>query len=98
MQVEEIDEQQASFSRGRAWSIAVHTVLSSIAFLALVVMVNYLAHRHNQRLYLSNASAQKLSPQTLRVLANLTNNVKAIVFFDRTDPLFSSVSALMKEY
>ena len=93
-----MDGQQESFSRGRAWAIAFHVVLSSIAFLALVVMGNYLAHRHNQRLYLSKGSAQKLSPLTLRVLANLTNDVKAIVFFDRREALFGSVSTLIKEY
>jgi hypothetical protein len=63
---------EESFTRGRAWSIGFHVVLSSLALLAMVVMVNYLSHRHNQRLYISDAAGQKLSPITQRVLAQLT--------------------------
>src|ERR1051325_9653454 len=98
MDVEDIEEQKASFSRNRAWSMAFHVLLSSLAFLALMVMANYLAHRHNIRLYASRGAAQKLSPVTLRVLANLTNDVKVIVFFDRREALFGAVSTLIKEY
>jgi hypothetical protein len=98
MEVEELEQQRASFTRSRAWRIAFHVALSSISLLALVVMFNYLAHRHNQRLYLSTRSAHNVSPLTLRVLSNLTNEVKVIVFFDRTEPLFGAVSTLIKEY
>ncbi len=98
MQVEEIPQLEESFTRGRAWSIGFHVIVSALALLALVVMVNYLAHRHNQRLYISDAAGQKLSPSTQRVLAQLTNDVKMIVFFDRTDSLFGAVASLAKEY
>jgi len=98
MEIEQLPERQTSFTRGRAWGIAFHVVLSALSLLALVVMVNYLAHRHNQRLYISAASRQTLSPATQRVLAQLTNNVKIIVFFDRGERLFGAVSSLAKEY
>jgi ABC-2 type transport system permease protein len=104
MQVEEmpplreLEEREESFTRGRAWGIGFHVVLSAVALLALVIMVNYLAHRHNQRLYISDAAGQKLSATTQRVLAQLTNDVKMIVFFDRTDSLFGPVAGLAKEY
>jgi len=87
-----------SFSRLRKWGIGLNVVLSSFALLALISMLNYLGHRHNQRFYLSYASKHKLTPLTLQVLANLTNNLKVTVFFDRREPLFSAVSSLMKEY
>jgi len=98
MEVEELKEQQVSFARGRAWSVGLHVLLSSISLLALVIMFNYLGHRHNQRLYLSRHASYKLSPLTLRVLSNLTNDLKVIVFFDRREPTFSSVASLAKEY
>jgi ABC-type uncharacterized transport system involved in gliding motility auxiliary subunit len=87
-----------SFSRARSWNIGFHVVLSSIALLAVLGMLNYLAHRHDQRFYLASAARHKLTPLTLQILGTLTNKVKVIVFFDRREPLFSSVANLAKEY
>ena len=98
METEELTTRKVSFTRGRTWSITFHVLLSSIAFLAVISMLNYLAHRHDQRIYLSNPAAQKLSPLTLRTLAELTNSVKIVCFFDRTEALFGTVSSLLKEY
>lgn len=91
-------ESAPSFSRLQKWNIGVHVLLSVAAALAIVAMVNYLGHRHNFRFYLSNSAALKLSPLTLQVLASLTNEVNVIVFYDRTQPLFATVSSLIKEY
>ncbi|HVK59336.1 MAG TPA: Gldg family protein [Candidatus Kapabacteria bacterium] len=82
----------------RKWVIGFHVVLSSVALFAVIGMLNYLAHKHDQRLNLSNAATQKLSPLTERTLADVTNSVKIVCFFDRTDPLFGVVSTLLKEY
>src|SRR5688572_27304907 len=87
-----------SFTRGRPWNVSFHVVLSSLALLGLIAMLNYLAHRHDQRLYLSQVAAHKLTPLTLQTLAGLTNNVKIICFFDRGEPLFGAVASLLKEY
>ena len=91
-------QNRPSFTRGRSWSIAFHVILSSVALLAVCAMVNYLAHRHDQRFYLSNPASQKLSPLTVRTLSELTNTIKIVCFFDRREPLFGAVSALLKEY
>ncbi len=100
MQAAELEKQEErlSFSRARSWNIAFHVVLSSLALLAVIAMLNYLGDRHNHRIYLNNAAAHKLTPLTLRVLTELTNNVKVIVFYDRSESLFGSVSSLLKEY
>ena len=98
METEVLTDRKVSFTRGRKWSIGFHVVLSSIALLAVISMLNYLAHRHNHRFYVSNPVAQKLTPLTLRTLEELTNAVKVVCFFDRTDPLFGAVSTLLKEY
>lgn len=87
-----------SFSRGRKWSIGFQVFISTVSLLALAVMLNYLAHRHDQRIYVSDSSRHKLTPLTLQVLANLTNNIKIVVFYDRREPLFSQVANLAKEY
>ncbi len=98
MQVDELPEQKESFERGRAWGVGFHVVLSSLSVLALVIMANYLAHRHNERFHLSESSRHKLTPLTVRVLSELTNDVKMIVFYDRSEALFGGVSSLAREY
>jgi hypothetical protein len=99
LEMMEIDElAKPSFTRGRAWTIGFHVVWSSLALLAVIGMLNYLAHRHNHRLYLSQVSSQKLTPLTLQTLSKLTNTVKVICFFDRREPLFGAVASLLKEY
>jgi len=87
-----------SFSAKRSWGLSFHLVVSVCSLLALLVMVNYLANKHDQRFYLSRAARHKLTPMTERVLGGLTNQVKVVVFFDRREPLFSAVSGLLKEY
>ena len=74
------------------------TLFGIVWGLAVIGMLNYLAHRHDQRVYVSNPAAQKLSPLTLRALDDLTNTVKIVCFYDRREPLFGVVSALLKEY
>lgn len=97
---EDIQDRAAgpSYSAGQRWSIAFHVALSSLALLAVAAMLNYLAHRHNQRFYASDSAAQKLAPLTLQVLSNLAVNVKVIVFYDRREPLFGAVASMIKEY
>ena len=95
---EELTNRKPSFTRGRTWSISFHVVLSSLALLAVIGMLNYLAHRHNQRLYINNVAAQNLTPLTLRTLGDLTNTVKIVCLFDRREPLFGAVSTLLKEF
>ncbi len=89
-----------SFSAGRKWSIGFNIVVASIAVLALVVMINYLAVRHYWRIPVSDGAQMKLSPQTTSLLQSLTNRVKVTVFFDaqQEEELYSLVSALLREY
>ena len=95
-----IEERSAkpSFSPQRQWGVGLNVFVSSLALLALVGMFNYLAHRYNQRIYLSQSASQTLTPLTLSVLSNLTTSVKIVVFFDRREPLFGAVASLAKEY
>lgn len=93
-----MNEPKPSFSRGRKWSISLNVILSTLALLVLMLMLNYLAARHYWRLPLSLHAQTELSPLTTRVLNSVTNPVKAIVFFEKEEPLFDSVWGLLKEY
>jgi len=88
----------ASFSALRRFGILLNVVVAVAALGALVLMANYLAARHYWRLQWTSDARYALSPQTHRVLAALTNKAKVTILFDRTAPLFSAVSGLLKEY
>lgn len=87
-----------SFSARHKWTVVANVAASVLALLAIVVMANYIAARHDKRLYVAQSSIPTLSPATLRVLGSVTNSIKVIVFFDRREPLFNAVSLLVKEY
>lgn len=87
-----------SFSIARKWSLSLNVLLSVLAVLALMVMINYLAARHFWRLPVSTLNEVDLSPLTRRVIASVTNDVRVIIYFDKTEPLYHSVHALLKEY
>jgi hypothetical protein len=93
-----MNDSKPSFSRARKWSISLNVVLSILALLAVMLMLNYLAARHYWRLPLSFNAQTELSPMTHRVLSGVTNPVKVIVFFEKQEPLFDSVWSLLKEY
>jgi gliding motility-associatede transport system auxiliary component len=87
-----------SFSRLQKWSLSLNVVISVLAVLALVLMVNYLAARHFKRLSLSSNAEAELSPLTRRVLGTVTNEIKIIIYFDKQEPVYDSVWSLLKEY
>src|ERR1043166_137722 len=87
-----------SFSRLRRWSISLNVLLSVVAVLALVVMINYLAARHFARFAVAGRAQTQFSPITKRTLSSITNNVRVVVYFDKEEPLYDSVWSLLKEY
>jgi hypothetical protein len=91
-------DTKPSFSMGRRWTLSLNVLLSIVAVLALVGMVNYLAARHFQRIPVSTLAQKELSAQTRRILQSVTNNVTVTVYYDRTDELYEMVNGLLKEY
>ena len=87
-----------SFSAGRKWVSTLNVLLSVGALLAIILMVNYLGARHFTRGSLSQSAPLELSALTLRVLESVTNRLRVTVFFDKSDPLYESVLALLREY
>jgi hypothetical protein len=89
-----------TFSALSRWGMGLNVAIGLAAALALVFMVNYLSARHHWRLSLGGQRQHPLSPQTLRVLAALTNNVKITLFFDTRgeEQLYSLLASLTREY
>ena len=92
------DSPPASFSRARQFGIGISVICSIAAMIAMVLMTNYLASRHFKRFRWTASGSGELSPQTLRLLSALTNDVKVTVLFDRYAPLFVPVSETLKDY
>lgn len=92
-------EPRPTFSAGRRWTARFSVLISTLCVLAIVGMVNYASQRYlSKRLFLSTQTEVKLSAQTLGLLRSLTNDVEAILYYDRDEPLYPTVFALLNEY
>ena len=91
-------DTKPSFSMARRWTLSLNVLLSILAVVALVAMLNYLAARHFHRIPISQFARMELSGQTRRILQSVTNNVKVTIFYDRTHDLYEMVNGLLKEY
>lgn len=87
-----------SFSPMRRFGIGASVLLSVVAALGLVLMVNYLAARHFRRYQWTSDERYQLSASTKRVLESITNEVKVTILFDRNEPVFGLIAGLLKEY
>lgn len=87
-----------TFSHSRKWSIALQVALAVAAFIAIVVMVNYLSARHFKRFHWSDRGSVALTPRTLALLQSMTNQVEVTVFFDSDAALFVPVNQVLEEY
>lgn len=88
-----------SFSPGRKWSIGFGVLVSLAALFAIVVMVNYVSHNFFfRREFVSSRSRVRLSEQTRSFVRSLTNEVQITLYYDREDPLYSTIATLANEY
>jgi ABC-type uncharacterized transport system involved in gliding motility auxiliary subunit len=90
--------QPQSFSALRRLGIGLNVLVSVAALAASMVMINYLAARHFTRFQWTRDARYQLSPQTQRVLDSVTNSIRAIILYDREEPLFGQVFGLLREY
>ena len=88
----------ASFSPLRRWRILFSVLLSTLAVLALVIMINYLGARYFLRFSISAQSRAPLAPQTLTLLKSITNQVRVVVYYDKKEPLYDLIRTLLEEY
>lgn len=94
------DEPQLkkSFSAWLRWGHTFDVLLRTALVLGVVVMVNYLGGRWYERFRLNAEARQPLSPRTVGLLQSITNEVKIILYFDRNEPLYNLVTALLDDY
>src|SRR5439155_2035781 len=88
------NQPKTSFSPGHRWSIGLNVILVILAVLAVVVMVNYLSRDYFLRLQLGTQSKIQLSSRTLSLLHSITNPVKVILYYDKKEPLYTTVQDL----
>jgi hypothetical protein len=94
----DLPETETSFHPGRKWAIGMRVALSVLLLVLIVAMANYLGARHFTRIDLSASSRNHLSPLTHRVISLVSEPVRVIVFYDRTEPLYGMVSELLQQY
>src|SRR5690349_14512166 len=87
-----------SFSTARKWSIGFNVVLLVVVVLAVVVMVNYLSRDYFVRWQVNTMRKFELSPRTVNLVKSLTNQVKITIYYDKDEPLYTTVASLIKEY
>jgi ABC-type uncharacterized transport system len=92
----------ASFSARRRWGIFFSVLVSIAAVAALFVMLNYLGARYFLRFNWSPKTTPKLSPRTLSLLQSITNNIKVVIYYDKSDKNrdtpYAPINALLNEY
>jgi hypothetical protein len=87
-----------SFSTGRKFGAGMLVAIATVALLAIVVMVNFIAIRHYQQFAWGSDSVSRLSGVTKQVLKSLTNSVRITVLYSPSEVLYSHVVSMLREY
>lgn len=87
-----------SFSSGRRWSIAFDMALRTLLVLAVVIMANFISAKFFKRFYLSSDTKLVLSSRTLNVLQSITNHIVVTIYYDESEEMYPTISALLNEY
>jgi ABC-type uncharacterized transport system involved in gliding motility auxiliary subunit len=69
-----------------------------VAFLGILVLLNFLSDRHHRRVDLTEAGEYTLSPQTIQILSQLAEPVKITGFFAQGDYTELDLEDLLSEY
>src|SRR2546427_8958653 len=89
---------QSSFSPWRKWTIGLNVVLIIVAVLAVVVMINYVSRDYFLRWQVSARTKIELTPRTLSLLHSITNRVRVVLYYDKKEPLYTTVADLLNQY
>src|SRR3974390_2710727 len=90
--------EKSTFSPYRKWGIGLQVCFVVLLVFSVVVMVNYLSRDYFSRFHLSNRDRIPLAAPPSKVLELLTNQVNVTIYYDKTDPIYSMVADLLKEY
>lgn len=83
---------------GRGVRYGSNTVLMSVAFLAILGLVNVLANRYSDRFDLTANHLYTLSPLSVQVVHELKQPVKVMAFYQTGETGRNSLEDLLKEY
>lgn len=83
---------------GREVRYGGNTLVMTVAFFGILVLINVLAARFSQRWDLTQNKDFSLNPQTIKVLQGLQSPVKVTAFYQQGQPGQEEVQDLFREY
>lgn len=83
---------------GRTARYGSNAVVMSIAFIGILVALNYLAGRYHRRFDVTELQEHTLSDQSIQVLAEIDRPVEIVGFFRDNDPQRASFGAFIERY
>jgi len=83
---------------GRGVRYGSNTAVMAVAFIAILVLVNYLANRFSDRFDLTQNQVFTLSPMSVQVVHELKQPVHVLAFYGSNDPSRTAFEDLLKEY
>lgn len=87
---------------GRTARYGSNTLVMSLAFLGILILVNFMSNRYHRRFDLTASQKYSLSPQTIQILQNLKEPVQVKAFFSPIDPYLlesqEKLEELLREY
>ena len=89
---------KSTFSPYRKWGIGLHVCLIVFLVVSVVIMVNYLSQDYFARFHLSARGRIPLAERTVKFLESVTNQVNVTIYYDKSDPIYTMVADLLKEY
>jgi len=75
-----------SFWQKRSTQVRTNSLVSSLAFLTILILVNYLAFRYSSHIDLTENKLYTLAPQTQEIVKTLPQPAKLFIFLKEADP------------
>ena len=92
------DPHPTGFSSRRRWSGWLNMALAALSVLILAGVANYLSQRHFHRTAWAHNLERELSTHTTELLQDITNEVKIVIFYDRSKSTYRMVNELLQQY
>jgi ABC-type uncharacterized transport system involved in gliding motility auxiliary subunit len=83
---------------GRATRSGLNAIVLIVLILGVIVLVEAVSYRHSYRVDLTENKRWSLSPQSVKVVSELSTPVKAIAFFRPDQPGKRTAEDLLKQY
>jgi len=87
-----------TFLAGRPIKYASHAIVKSVAFLGILILINFLAVKYGWEVDLTETGQFTLSDETVQVLQQLDRPVEVIGFFQRGDPRLRVAQDYLERY